>query len=49
MAASLRLMADRLDVVPVEIEDEGAVVVRVVPRAEPRHAVVFPPAFSAAS
>src|SRR5262245_24441714 len=41
-AALLRAVADRLDVVPVGIEDEGAVVARVVLGARARCAVVSP-------
>ena len=33
-------MAHRLDIVPIRIEHEGSVVVRVVLRPEPRRAVV---------
>src|SRR5215831_1330827 len=37
-----RPMADRLDVVSFEVEDEGAVVARMIVLAHPGPAVVFP-------
>src|SRR5262249_1349807 len=39
---SLRAMTDRLDVVAVEVDDEGAVVVGMILRPQPRRAVVSP-------
>ena len=33
-------MADRLKIVPVRVDDEGPVIVRVIVRSDPRRAVV---------
>src|SRR6185369_16458313 len=39
---SLRPMADRLDVVTVEVEDEGPIVIGMILRSETRRAIVSP-------